>query len=43
VIAWRDQAEQAAEALAKGSRVVIVGRRQLRTWTAEDGAASPLQ
>jgi single-stranded DNA-binding protein len=43
VIAWRDQAEQAAEALAKGSRVVIVGRRQQRTWTAEDGAASPLQ
>jgi single-strand DNA-binding protein len=25
VIVWRDQAEHAAEALAKGSRVVVVG------------------
>jgi len=39
VIVWRDQAEQAAESLAKGSRVVVVGRLQQRTWTAEDGSA----
>jgi Single-strand binding protein family len=39
VIAWRDQAEHAAESLAKGSRVVVLGRLQQRTWTAEDGAA----
>jgi single stranded DNA-binding protein len=38
VIVWRDQAEHAAESLAKGSRVVVVGRLQQRTWTAEDGA-----
>ena len=28
-----------AESLAKGSRVVVVGRLQQRTWTAEDGSA----
>ncbi|HXP14951.1 MAG TPA: single-stranded DNA-binding protein [Actinomycetes bacterium] len=26
VVVWRDQAEHAAESLAKGSRVVVVGR-----------------
>jgi single-strand DNA-binding protein len=39
VIVWRDQAEHAAESLTKGSRVVVVGRLQQRTWTAEDGSA----
>jgi single-strand DNA-binding protein len=39
VIVWRDQAEHAAESLAKGSRVVVVGRLQQRTWTTEDGSA----
>jgi len=39
VIAWRDQAEHAAESLAKGTRVVVVGRLQQRSWTAEDGSA----
>ena len=39
VVVWRDQAEHAAESLTKGSRVVIVGRLQQRTWTAEDGSA----
>src|SRR5215207_9126910 len=39
VIMWRDQAEHAAESLSKGSRVVVVGRLQQRTWTAEDGSA----
>jgi single-strand DNA-binding protein len=38
VVVWRDQAEHAAESLAKGSRVVIVGRLQQRSWTAEDGS-----
>jgi len=38
VIVWRDQAEHAAESLSKGSRVVIVGRLQQRSWTAEDGS-----
>ena len=39
VIVWRDQAAHAAESLAKGSRVVVMGRLQQRTWTAEDGSA----
>jgi single-strand DNA-binding protein len=38
VVVWRDQAEHAAESLAKGSRVVVVGRLQQRSWTAEDGS-----
>jgi single-strand DNA-binding protein len=36
VVVWRDQAEQS---LTKGSRVVVVGRPQQRSWTAEDGSA----
>jgi single-strand DNA-binding protein len=39
VIVWRNQAEHAAQSLSKGSRVVVVGRLQQRTWTAEDGSA----
>jgi single-strand DNA-binding protein len=38
VIVWRDQAEHAAQSLARGSRVVVVGRLQQRAWTAEDGS-----
>jgi single-strand DNA-binding protein len=36
VVVWRDQAEHAAESLTKGSRVVVLGRLQQRSWTAED-------
>jgi single-stranded DNA-binding protein len=39
VIVWRDQAEHAAQSLAKGSRVVVVGRLQQRSWTRKDGRA----
>jgi single-strand DNA-binding protein len=39
VIVWRDQAEHAAHSLSKGSRVVVMGRLQQRSWTAEDGSA----
>ena len=40
VVVWRDQAEAAAsQSLAKGSRLVVVGRLQRRTWTAADGSA----
>jgi single-strand DNA-binding protein len=41
VVAWRDQAEHAAQSLSKGSRVVV-GRLQQRSWTAEDGSARSL-
>jgi single-strand DNA-binding protein len=39
VVVWRDQAEHAAESLSKGSRIVVVGRLQQRSWTAEYGSA----
>jgi single-strand DNA-binding protein len=39
VIVWRDQAKHAAQSLAKGSRVVVMGQLRQRTWTAEDGSA----
>ena len=39
VVVWRDQAEHAAQSLSRGSRVVVMGRLQQRTWTAEDGSA----
>jgi single-strand DNA-binding protein len=39
VVVWRDQAEHAAQSLAEGSRVMVLGKLQQRTWTAEDGSA----
>jgi single-strand DNA-binding protein len=39
VVVWRYQAEHAAQSLSKGSRVVVVGRLQQRSSTAEDGSA----
>jgi single-strand DNA-binding protein len=39
VIVWRDQAEHATQSLTNGSRIVVIGRLQQRTWTAEDGSA----
>jgi single-strand DNA-binding protein len=39
VVVWRDQAGHAAASLAKGSRVVVVGRLAQRSWQAEDGTA----
>jgi single-strand DNA-binding protein len=37
VTVWRDQAEHAAETLAKGARVIVVGRPKERSWTDQDG------
>ena len=39
VIVWRDQAEHAAESRRRAAGVVVMGRLQQRTWTAEDGSA----
>jgi single-strand DNA-binding protein len=39
VVVWRDQAEHAAESLSKDSRVMVLGRLQQRSWTAEGGSA----
>jgi single-strand DNA-binding protein len=34
---WRDMAENVAESLQKGSRVMVVGRLQQRSWEDQDG------
>jgi single-strand DNA-binding protein len=39
VVVWRDQAVHAAESLARGSRVVVVGRLAQRSWQADDGTS----
>jgi single-strand DNA-binding protein len=39
VVVWRDRAEHVAKSLVKGSRVVVMGRLQQRSWTAEDSTA----
>ncbi len=36
---WRQQAENLAESLGKGDRVMVTGRLQQQSWTAEDGSA----
>lgn len=33
VVAWREQAENVALSLTKGSRVIVTGRMEQRTWT----------
>jgi single-strand DNA-binding protein len=43
VVVWRDQAEHAAQSLAKGSRVVVMGRLQQRSWSAEGGSARSVE
>ena len=42
VVVWREQAEHAAASLARGSRVVVVGRLRQRSWQADDGSARSL-
>ncbi len=34
---WREQAEQAAESLQKGMRVIVTGRLQQRSWETDAG------
>lgn len=38
VVAWRELAENAAESLAKGQRVIVTGELRQRSWTDQDGA-----
>ena len=42
VNAWRSLAENVAESLKSGARVLITGRIQSRTWETEDGAKRSL-
>jgi single-strand DNA-binding protein len=37
VVCWRDLAENVALSLVKGSRAVVAGRLEQRTWETEDG------
>ena len=37
VIAWRDLAEHVALSLGKGTRVLVIGRLEQRSWETEDG------
>ena len=34
---WREMAENVAESLSKGSRVIVVGRLEQRTWETQEG------
>ena len=37
VVCWRDLAENVALSLVKGSRVIVTGRLDQRSWDTEDG------
>ncbi len=37
VVCWRDLAENVAESLTKGARVMVVGRLEQRSWETQEG------
>jgi single-strand DNA-binding protein len=37
VVCWREMAENASESLARGSRVIVVGRLEQRSWETPEG------
>lgn len=37
VVCWRDMAENVADSLQKGARVIVSGRLQQRSWETRDG------
>src|SRR3569832_1968340 len=37
VVVWREMAENAAESLQKGMRVVVTGRLEQRSWETQEG------
>ena len=37
VVCWREMAENAAESLARGSRVIVTGRLDQRSWENQEG------
>ena len=37
VVCWRDMAENVAQSLGKGARVVVTGRLEQRSWETENG------
>src|SRR3989442_6022480 len=37
VVCWREMAENASESLQKGSRVIVTGRLEQRSWETQEG------
>jgi len=37
IVCWREMAENASESLQKGSRVIVTGRLEQRSWETNDG------
>jgi single-strand DNA-binding protein len=37
VVCWREMAENASESLARGSRIIVTGRLEQRSWETQDG------
>ncbi len=37
IVCWREMAENAAESLSRGSRVIVTGRLEQRSWETPDG------
>src|SRR5580700_2217683 len=37
VVCWREMAENASESLSRGSRVIVTGRLEQRSWETQDG------
>ena len=37
VVCWREMAENASESLSKGSRVIVTGRLEQRSWETQEG------
>jgi single-strand DNA-binding protein len=37
VVCWREMAENASESLARGSRVIVTGRLEQRSWETQEG------
>ena len=37
VVCWREMAENAAESLNKGSRIIVTGRLEQRSWESQEG------
>ena len=37
VVCWREMAENAAESLTKGSRIIVTGRLEQRSWESQEG------
>ena len=37
IVCWREMAENAAESLSRGSRIIVTGRLEQRSWESQEG------